>query len=1350
MTIDQKHAEWLSLLEVPGAFLAVPVLKQTLPQGLEKVETPFRQRLRSAHDEWCEAVDEDATDLDAVHQEWVRLVLQDFLEYEASVLKVGDDIPASLQYNHMQSDVTVRPDYAVMSGDDAKLLITVMPPGADLENPLSSDAWASTPAERLTALCKASGVKLGLVTNGDRWMVIGAKKDGSSSRASWYARLWFQEPVTLQAFYSLLGVRRCFGAEDQTLVALIEQSSEYQNEITDTLGEQVRRAVEVLVQALDRADLDRNRTLLEDVTPAELFEAGLTVMMRLVVVLCAEERKLLLLGEPVYDQNYAISTLRSQLVEQASHGLEILERRQDAWSRLLAAFRGIYGGISHENLRLPPLGGSLFDPDRFPFLEGREPGTKWTETPAVPLPIDNRTVLLLLNALQVLEHKSGAQFLSYEALDVEQIGHVYEGLLERTVKRVPEVTLSLEASSAVKKKTGHPELYLSDIEKEANAGSDELVAYLKEQTGRSVSAITKALAAELPQLESNKLLSACSGDLELNDRIKPYGKLLRADSWGDPLVYQANAFVVAHGAGRRETGSHYTPKSLTELVVETTLEPLVYKGPAEGKPRDGWQLKSSSKLLELKICDPAMGSGAFLVEICRWLSKRLVEAWGKEAAQGNVITVNGAVLGSSESAEPMPDSLDERLLIARRLVAEKCLYGVDLNPLAVELAKLSIWLITFAKGRPFGFLDHNLRSGDSLLGLHKLTQLTKFSLHPERKLAGSLFASKIEAAVKDALALRKQLRETPIRDIRDIQCMERLDQQARQKLEHIEHIADAMIGEALASNGNQRTLDTAMDNLSSWATAYIEGNNETGQKLIAEARKSLSIDLPASKPPRKPFHWALEFPEVFERGGFDGVIGNPPYLGGKKIGSQLGARYRVFLAKEIADGRKGSADLCAYFILRSWDIIRPLSFLGFVSTSSIAEGDTREVCLDHLTQINASIIKAIQSMKWPGSASVTVTPIWLTNTAWNGKVYLDDKLVDGITPYLQEVGSISGKPHRLKSNSMLSFQGSVIHGKGFLLSKEEMLDLIRANPKNKEVIKLYLRGNDFNSLPNHLPETYVINFHDWPLSKASEYAECIDILRGKVKPERDKVKRKCYREKWWQFAEKGVNLYKEIEGLDQVLFHSFTSKYMAFSFVPSTIIFAAPHVVFSLDGFESFALLQSNIHEVWMRNFTSYSLSLARYTPTDCFVTFPFPLSIASLENIGEQYFNKRKSMMLSCRIGLTEIYNKFHDRDDNSIETSKLRELHSQLDFDVIKNYGWSDIELQHGFHETPRDGIRFTISEEARSEVLQRLLALNHERYADEVAAGLHDKKKKKPSRPRKKRASKTKTDETQDTFL
>lgn len=882
MTITEKHAEWISLLEVSGSFLAVSVLEDAFPQGLDKVDTPARQRTRAAYEEWRDAVDESDPQLDALHREWVRLVMEGLLEYDASVLKSGADIPPTVQHHDTQSDTIFRPDFAVMTGDKPKLLVSVMSPGTDLDNPLPADAWLASPAERLIALCRTCGVHVGLVTNGERWMVVSAPAEGGSSRASWYARLWFQEPVTLQAFCSLLGVRRCFGSEEETLDALLTKSLEYQNDVTITLGEQVRRAVEVLVQALDRADQDRNRTLLKDVTPAQLFEAGLTVMMRLVVLLCAEERRLLLLGEPVYDQNYAVTTLRSQLVAQASHGLEILERRQDAWSRLLATFRGIYGGISHETLRLPPLGGSLFDPDRFPFLEGRAPGTSWRDTPAVPLPIDNRTVLLLLNALQVLEHRSGAQLLSYEALDVEQIGHVYEGLLERTVKRVPEVTVGLVASSAIHKKTGHPELYLSELESAARAGQEKLLEYLIEKTGRSRSALRKDLTNPLPQREAQRLLLACGNDLALANRIRPFGLLLRTDSWGDPLVYREHAFIVTHGTGRRETGSHYTPKSLTEPIVKHTLEPLVYIGPAEGVPQADWKHKTSTEILALKVCDMAMGSGAFLVQSCRWLADRLVEAWDIAEKSGRVISIAGEVLDTADDAELLPRDRSERVLIARRLVASRCLYGVDINPMAVEMAKLSLWLITFQRDRPFTFLDHALKCGDSLLGVSKLEHIELFSLRPGHHTIYPAI-KEIMGAVQEVIEKRRALELLPSNDHTQIETKNRLHLETKGATAKVQAVADCLIalelwdlhGDAYES-GRHTVADKIQGLIQNDANAAKKSSNLQHQSALSTYARELLGG-------RRAFHWPIEYPEVFTRGGFDAVVGNPPwfFLSGK-------------------------------------------------------------------------------------------------------------------------------------------------------------------------------------------------------------------------------------------------------------------------------------------------------------------------------------------------------------------------------------------------------------------------------------------------------------------------------------
>jgi hypothetical protein len=178
-----------------------------------------------------------------------------------------------------------------------------------------------------------------------------------------------------------------------------------------------------------------------------------------------------------------------------------------------------------------------------------------------------------------------------------------------------------------------------------------------------------------------------------------------------------------------------------------------------------------------------MGSGAFLVQVCRWLSERLFEAWAQAEDAGKSITSEGEVVDVIGSREPLRKDAKDRLLTGSRLIAERCLYGVDVNPLAVELAKLSIWLVTLAKGRPFGFLDHNLRCGDSLLGLTSLEQLTYLDMNPGKGSTKKLFASKVDQAVLQAVELRTELRLRSIRDIRDVEAMAYLDEKARTTLE---------------------------------------------------------------------------------------------------------------------------------------------------------------------------------------------------------------------------------------------------------------------------------------------------------------------------------------------------------------------------------------------------------------------------------------------------------------------------------------------------------------------------------------------------------------------------------------
>lgn len=938
MRRNDERTEWLSLIDVSGPFLAPAVLDEVFPQGLEKVETPRRRRIRAAYEEWRDAVDDGDPQLVDLHAAWTRIVLEEALEYEDAILIPRGDGTAGLSYSAPEHGTCVEPDYAVRSEDGAlRLLVAVHGPGSDLDRPSPDDRWPASPAEKMTLLCRAQGVRLGLVTDGEQWMLVNAPIGGTSGYATWFARLWWQEPVTFKAFVSLLGVRRCFGPPEGRLDQMLERSLGFQEEVTDTLGEQVRRAVEVLVQALGRADQDREGELLRDVSPAVLFEAGLTIMMRLVFVLCAEERRLLLLGDPTYDQHYAISTLRARLREDADRlGLEVLERRHDAWSRMLATFRAVYGGIDHEAIRLPALGGSLFDPDRFPFLEGRPSGTSWRDTPANPLPIDNRTSLLLLEALQILEQARGARLLSYRALDVEQIGHVYEGLLEYTVAQVSEVSLGLIGS----KKASHPIIALRELETLHAGGASAAAAELAEITGRNATTLKNALARTVDESSLPRLVQACGGDEKLARRVLPFAEIVRPDSWGTPVIYRKGTFAVTPGPTRRETGTHYTPQVLTETIVEKTLGPVVYAGPADGEPPEKWRLRSPAELLDLKVCDPAMGSGAFLVQTCRYLAERLVESWGREEEAGRIVTVDGIVVDPSESAEPLPPGTDERLVIARRLVAERCLYGVDLNPLAVELAKLSIWLVTLAKGRPFGFLDHNLRCGDSLLGIHRLDQLIALDMQPSRKgRQGRLFGKSIEKAVGAAVELRTRLRQRPIRDIKDVEAMASLDQETRRILEGPELLADALIADVLQFGARTARLDAATNALAIEADKVIDGDGSAIMELRQRVDPSLRAGA-ARGEVRRPFHWALEFPEVVDSpGGFNAVMGNPPWASysGRQAATLSAADERYYSSQyRLFDRWK---TLHSLFMERALAISSSAGSLGILLPAQVADLD---------------------------------------------------------------------------------------------------------------------------------------------------------------------------------------------------------------------------------------------------------------------------------------------------------------------------------------------------------------------------------------------------------------------------
>ncbi len=519
MSTARHHAEWLSLLEVSGPFLSLPVLLRVFPQGLDAIDPELARNVRLAYAEWVDNQLSRHPD-PAIHTAWIRFVLREILEFDEQTLVDGPAIPETIKAALLEHGEVLRPDLVVQRvghADPIRMLIQIVPAGQDLNKPLAGKHWKASPATRMMELLHATGVRLGLVTSGEQWMLVNAPRGETTGFATWYANLWLEERITLQSFRSLVNVSRFFGVDAKdTLEALIVESAANQQDVTDQLGYQVREAVEVLVQSLDRIDKDRHRMLLTGIDERQLYEAALTVMMRLVFLFSAEERGLLRLGDPLYDQHYAVSTLSAQLRAVADqHGEEVLERRHDAWSRLLAIFRVVYGGVQHEALRLPAYGGHLFDPDRFPFLEGRGVGTSWRTDTAQPVPIDNRTVLHLLEALQILQVKvpggGGAEprRLSFRALDIEQIGHVYEGLLDHTAVRAKEPVLGLQGS-----KDREPEVPLATLEALAAKGEAPLVTFLQEQTARSPKTLANALKPDL-FADHNALMVACDNDQAL-------------------------------------------------------------------------------------------------------------------------------------------------------------------------------------------------------------------------------------------------------------------------------------------------------------------------------------------------------------------------------------------------------------------------------------------------------------------------------------------------------------------------------------------------------------------------------------------------------------------------------------------------------------------------------------------------------------------------------------------------------------------------------------------------------------------------------------------------------------------
>ena len=900
-------------------------------------------------------------------------------------------IPDDLHILPPDGGAPIRPDWAVAERDPAEgaapwqLLVQVLAPGRDLDRGGDSGGRSDdAPHGRMERLLRGTGAPAGLLCNGRTLRLVSAPRGESSGWLDFHVAdlLPTAGRPLCAALRLLLGEPRLLALpRRQRLAALLADSREYQNTVSERLSQQVLHALYELLRGFQAAhDASGGALLREPLAddPDAVYRALLAVVLRLVFLLYAEERDLLP-DDETFRGHYSLAGLHERLREDAAQHPDTMDQRFGAWAQLLALFRMVHDGARCGRLSLPPRHGALFDPDVHRFLEGRAgSGARQVHERIEPPLVPDGAVHRVLEQLLVL----GGERISYRALDVEHIGSVYETMMGFRLETAKGRSAAVRAA----KKHGAP-------------ATVNLEALLAESPAKRAKWIRERTDRRLTD-RAQRAVRAADGVDALHAALDPV-----IDRRATPDLAPAGAMVLQPSEERRRSGSHYTPRALTEPIVRRTLEPILARlraeaereaaeadagrpraaqdgrsaGPAADRPRaeretaetDAGRPRAAQdgtpagplpdrpraeeagadrtarpprpeRILDLRICDPALGSGAFLVEACRQLGDALVESWR-----------------AHDAAPEIPPGEDE-VVFARREIARRCLYGVDRNPLALDLARLSLWLVTLARDHPLTFLDHALRHGDSLVGLTR-RQIEAFHWRGDApRFQAGFETMRIRERLREIAALRERIREAgeAVSD-RERRAWWR---DARDALD-----AAAVFGDLALAAFFEKAKPKERETLrQEFAAAVVRGETPRYRSWLEERRHA--------EPPLAPFHWEIEFPEVFEREnpGFDAVVGNPPFAGKNTVAAANAPGYPDWL-KHVHAESHGNADQVAHFFRRAFTLLRRDAAFGLIATNTIAQGDTRSTGLRWICEHGGEIYDARRRVKWPGLAAVVVS-----------------------------------------------------------------------------------------------------------------------------------------------------------------------------------------------------------------------------------------------------------------------------------------------------------------------------------------------------------------------------------------